>query len=378
MKVKKSKSGRDEIYETKFFSALQFMFRHTEDTRTTNSMVLLSQNFLHSIEDGLDVNMVENHITDEQLALQQPLATEQPFSQALDESSTQSTEQLSITSTYWLQIQPRSETSASATPMRRPTSKKRKTSDNSIELQEQAAINCCMALLSSVTLRDEFSSFGKLVSDIPVPYGRTIALKHKGDKIDIVEWNKNKKQDVLVAIVISNCSGKRMKYVKELSKHLKVDMYGRCGTLPCPGHYHTDCKNTSAYKFYLSFENSLCDEYITEKVWWNGYHKNAIPIVMGGSKLSYQQSLPPKSYIDVTDFSLPKDLAVYLLHLNSSLGELESFFEWKRDFKVLNEHGYFQSLSVHYCRLCEALNYNSKKTKIYSNLTDFLSIRLCN
>ncbi|KAK4871893.1 hypothetical protein RN001_016017 [Aquatica leii] len=44
MKVKKSGSGSDEIYETKweFFSALQFMFLHTEDTRTTNSIRLVA------------------------------------------------------------------------------------------------------------------------------------------------------------------------------------------------------------------------------------------------------------------------------------------------------------------------------------------------
>ncbi|KAK4883273.1 hypothetical protein RN001_006592 [Aquatica leii] len=137
MKVKKSRSGSDEICETKWelFSALEFMFRHTEDTRTTNSM----------------------------LAHQQPLATKQPLSQALDKLSTQSNDQLYITSTHWPLIQPRSETLASATSARRPTSKKRKTTDNSIELQEQAAINRCMVLLSSVTPRDEFSSIGEYV-----------------------------------------------------------------------------------------------------------------------------------------------------------------------------------------------------------------------
>lgn len=217
----------------------------------------------------------------------------------------------------------------------------------------------------------------RLVSDIPVPYGRTVPLKNKMDKFNVADWNKSKKQDVLVAIVISNCSEKRLMYIKELSKYVRVDAYGGCGTLQCPGHFHTDCKIISDYKFYLSFENTECDEYITEKVWWSGYHKKAIPVIMGGSKLSLQQSLPPNSYIDVNDFASPKDLASYLLYLNSSLNEMESFFKWKRDFQVLNEHGYFHSLSVHYCRICEALNYNSKKTKIYNNLNDFISLNVC-
>ncbi|KAK4874446.1 hypothetical protein RN001_013806 [Aquatica leii] len=215
----------------------------------------------------------------------------------------------------------------------------------------------------------------RITSDIPVAYGRTVALKNKGPKMDLAEWNKSKKQDVLVAIMMSNCNEQRMKYTKGLSEHMRVDIYGGCGTLKCDGHYYTDCKNTSVYKFYLAFENSMCEEYITEKLWWSGYHKQAIPIVLGGSKLSYHQSLPPNSYINVEDFPIPKDLATYLLHLNSSLSELEKFFEWKRNFQVINEHGYFESRSIHYCRICEALNYNSKQTKIYRSLNDFISVK---
>ena len=34
--------------------------------------------------------------------------------------------------------------------------------------------------------------------------------------------------------------------------------------------------------------------------------------------------------------------------------------EWTFDFPALNEHGYFGAPIRHYCRLCEALNFNSK------------------
>ena len=34
------------------------------------------------------------------------------------------------------------------------------------------------------------------------------------------------------------------------------------------------------YKFYLSFENSLCDEYVTEKFWMR-LQQPIVPIVMG-------------------------------------------------------------------------------------------------
>ena len=40
-----------------------------------------------------------------------------------------------------------------------------------------------------------------------------------------------------------------------------------------PGHFTTDCPGIEKYRFYLAFENSLCSEYITEKLWWNAYQK---------------------------------------------------------------------------------------------------------
>ena len=43
--------------------------------------------------------------------------------------------------------------------------------------------------------------------------------------------------------------------------------------MTCAGHFMRDCPDLNDYKFYLAFENSLCSEYITEKLWWNAYSK---------------------------------------------------------------------------------------------------------
>jgi glycoprotein 3-alpha-L-fucosyltransferase len=71
----------------------------------------------------------------------------------------------------------------------------------------------------------------------------------------------------LVAWFVSNCNAPngRSNYVKELKKHITVDIYGACGTLKCP---RTDAKQcfeylNTDYKFYLAFENSNCKDYIT-------------------------------------------------------------------------------------------------------------------
>ena len=51
----------------------------------------------------------------------------------------------------------------------------------------------------------------------------------------------------------------------------------------------------SNYKFYISFENSLCSDYVTEK-FFNILKYNIIPITLNGADMS--EIAPPKSYID--------------------------------------------------------------------------------
>ena len=56
---------------------------------------------------------------------------------------------------------------------------------------------------------------------------------------------------------------------QELRKYISVDIFGACGQKEkCPRDSEQCFRDIErSYKFYLSFENSFCKEYITEKFW---------------------------------------------------------------------------------------------------------------
>ena len=59
----------------------------------------------------------------------------------------------------------------------------------------------------------------------------------------------------------------REDYVHSMQDFMSVDIFGLCGnTTGCP--HGTDCLTTLSreYKFYLAFENSICEDYVSEKL----------------------------------------------------------------------------------------------------------------
>lgn len=66
--------------------------------------------------------------------------------------------------------------------------------------------------------------------------------------------------------------------------NLGVDIYGACGNLTCSRDRMKDCMEIvqEDYYFYLVFENSLCQDYVTEKLLYP-MQNFAVPIVYGGA-----------------------------------------------------------------------------------------------
>ncbi|ELU00947.1 hypothetical protein CAPTEDRAFT_45019, partial [Capitella teleta] len=144
-----------------------------------------------------------------------------------------------------------------------------------------------------------------------------------------------KKKTKLVAWFVSVCGSqcKREDYVKELSKYIPIDIYGGCGTLKCGGENAEARKECSedllnnVYKFYLAFENSLCKDYVTEKLYMYTRY-DVISVVMGA--VDYTNIMPPGTFIDVKNYPDPKDLARYIQHLDRNEDAYNDMMNAKR------------------------------------------------
>ena len=158
-----------------------------------------------------------------------------------------------------------------------------------------------------------------------------------------------------VAWIVSHCkvNSKRMAYVKKMSKYIDIDIYGKCGRYTCDDN--KDCKKqlSDSYKFYLAFENSLCKEYTTEKLFYLFQEDfNIIPVVRGASDTV--SIVPSNTYISTSDFNTPKSLALYLSKVASNETLYLSFLKEKDRFGVRNITLYNYGL----CSLCKQLNNN--------------------
>ncbi|KAK8736377.1 hypothetical protein OTU49_004966 [Cherax quadricarinatus] len=146
-------------------------------------------------------------------------------------------------------------------------------------------------------------------------------------------WEAFLRRPRLVAWMASHCHvpSRREEYVAHLQKYVSVDVYGRCGSLRCGErrqHRNDTCWRkilAPKYLFYLAFENSACDDYITEKLWRPLLH-GVVPVVLGGA--DYSKFLPPHSYINAQGLQ-PRELGRILRELEASPEEYSKFHLWR-------------------------------------------------
>ena len=173
-------------------------------------------------------------------------------------------------------------------------------------------------------------------SAIPIPDNER---ENKNSKVD---YAKGKTKGAYV--YVSNCYSShynRLEVMKQLSKYIDVDIYGKCtNNKPCPEMVSIGCEAEahSKYRFYLSFENSLCKDYITEK-FWKILRSSAgfIPVAIGGKSIEdYYRVAPPDSFIHAYNFSSIEKLGNYLRYLMNNDAAFNRYHQWRQRYKIID------------------------------------------
>jgi len=133
-------------------------------------------------------------------------------------------------------------------------------------------------MTSTYRLDSDFSDFYESASSFEWKLNRNFNERYN--------FSQNKTE--FAAAVISNCfdNSQRLELINELKKHIPVTIFGSCGTSACPTHFRNgtvaECKQIigTEYRFYFAFENSICNDYITEK-FFGMLSYDIIPIVLG-------------------------------------------------------------------------------------------------
>ncbi|KAK1155581.1 alpha-(1,3)-fucosyltransferase 7-like isoform X1 [Acipenser oxyrinchus oxyrinchus] len=195
-------------------------------------------------------------------------------------------------------------------------------------------------------------------ADISVPYGELVSGRwahHPRPKTGLATWVvSNKKRTQLRSLVYAS-----------LRNHLRVDVFGKSNHRPlCP-----DCllPTISNYSFYLAFENSVYQDYITEKLWRNAFMAGAVPVVLGPPRSNYEEFLPPDSFIHVDDFHSTKELADYLKEVAGNESQYHRYFEWRKTATVKLYTDWRERL----CTICTKYEW-LPKTKVYHDLEAWL------
>ncbi|XP_053559192.1 alpha-(1,3)-fucosyltransferase 10 [Bombina bombina] len=173
------------------------------------------------------------------------------------------------------------------------------------------------------------------------------SLKSHEYLVPLQEKNMLRRHLAPLVYVQSDCDppSDRDRYVQELMRYVAVDSYGEClhnRDLPKDINNPSFMDNAAyyrilaQYKFVLAFENAVCEDYITEKL-WRPLKLGAIPVYYGAPNI--EDWLPSnRSAIIVNTFSHPKDLAQFIKRLDGNDTLYMEFLDWKLRNHISNKN----------------------------------------
>lgn len=172
-----------------------------------------------------------------------------------------------------------------------------------------------------------------------------------------------KKKELFGVWMSGHCPvpSRRKAYIQELKKYVPIDMFGSCGTRVCKTRspYLSEClRNFSRdYKFYFAFENNICEDYSTEKL-FNLYFGNldVIPVINGPS--TAPEYLPKGTFLSALDFPSPKALAEKLKEIGSNEALFTQFLREKDKYIDIGIH---EVLLNSMCKICDIMDRTNGK-----------------
>lgn len=140
-----------------------------------------------------------------------------------------------------------------------------------------------------------------------------------------------KTKDVCMFISSPVNKSHRLEYISELIEYLPIDSYGnwrRNCVLDEDKGYITKLDIIKQYKFTIAFENAVSQDYVTEK-FFEPLTVGSVPIYLGAPNI---ETFSPgeHAFIDVRDYTSPKDLADDIMRYCRDISRYDSLLEWKR------------------------------------------------
>lgn len=140
----------------------------------------------------------------------------------------------------------------------------------------------------------------------------------------------------IAATLLNRCQSQSLRedYIDGMQDQVSVHIYGDCGA-PCPGDTIEECLAylSRYYKFFLVFEEYLCQFYQSSRLWQVLENSDMVPVVFGG--VDYSLVLPEYSFIDALGQS-PHTLAHYLRYLDQNGAEYGQYLDWRGTLRVVH------------------------------------------
>jgi Glycosyltransferase family 10 (fucosyltransferase) C-term len=184
----------------------------------------------------------------------------------------------------------------------------------------------------------DFSKFDivatqKISTDIPLLYidPRTDAFEPMSKK----QYSGKHRQRLMAIFLSGNATmWRRYQFVSDLMGHMKVDSYGKElnnmkdeSGQPLYLSQQDKYNLYREYKFVLALENTLEEDYVSEKLWEPLYY-GAVPVYLGATNID--KFLPHHdAVVHASDFKSPAELASYLLACARSPKKYKKHNKWR-------------------------------------------------